>query len=116
MGLTRARSLTTTEQTSLSPFPVGCRVATALEGCIMPASFWFGISTVLLMAGLHPFVTYPLSLWLMERGRRRAGEPHAATVRPAPSFAICVCAYNEEATIERKVRNMLAVRERIGSL
>jgi cellulose synthase/poly-beta-1,6-N-acetylglucosamine synthase-like glycosyltransferase len=68
------------------------------------------------MAGLHPFVTYPLSLWLMEGARRRVGEPHAATARPALSFAICVCAYNEEATIERKVRNMLALRERVGNL
>jgi cellulose synthase/poly-beta-1,6-N-acetylglucosamine synthase-like glycosyltransferase len=82
----------------------------------MPASVWFAISALLLAAGLHPFVTYPLSLWLMERTRRRREEPFATGGRAAPSLAICVCAYNEEAVIARKVQNMLALRRRIGSL
>lgn len=82
---------------------------------MMPASIWFAISALLLVLGLHPFTTYPLSLWLREKtGRRQSPTP--ARARRASSFAICVCAYNEEATIERKVRNMLALRPRVGSL
>ncbi|HXP73332.1 MAG TPA: glycosyltransferase [Stellaceae bacterium] len=82
----------------------------------MPAAIWFAISATLLVAGLHPFVTYPLSLWLMRKIRSQRLEPSPTEARALPSFAICVCAYNEEATIERKVRNMLALRERVGSL
>ena len=61
---------------------------------------------------VHPFVGYPLSLTSLVR---RFGERGAVTpvdgVLPR-SMAICVCAYNEEAVIERKVENMLALRER----
>ena len=82
----------------------------------MPASIWLAISALFLLVGLHPFVTYPLSLWLLERARRRGAEPLAAGERAAPSIAICVCAYNEEAVIERKVRNLLALRQQLGNL
>ena len=82
----------------------------------MPASIWFALSALFLVAGLHPFVTYPLSLWLMENTRRRRQDLGRLRELAAPSFTICVCAYNEEATIERKVRNMLALRRQIGSL
>ena len=82
----------------------------------MPAAIWFAISATLLVAGLHPFVTYPLSLWLMRKIRLQRQDSRSPQARELPSFAICVCAYNEEATIERKVRNMLALRERVGSL
>ncbi len=91
-------------------------MATALERPIMAASIWFALSALFLVAGLHPFVTYPLSLWLMERMRQRRGNPRATGDRAAPTFAICVCAYNEEATIERKVLNMLALRRQVGNL
>lgn len=79
----------------------------------MPASIWLAISAISLVAALHPFVTYPLSLWLMPRTRR--GSKLAAAIG-MPSFSICICAYNEEATIERKVRNTLALRQRISDL
>ena len=82
----------------------------------MPASIWFAISALLLVAGLHPFVTYPLSLAFIDKLARRRHAPASAAAHPAPSFAICVCAYNEEATIERKVRNMLDLRRQIGTL
>lgn len=91
-------------------------MATALERPIMSPPIWFAISAVLVVAGLHPFVTYSLSLWLMERLGRWHREAPAAGGNPRPSLAICVCAYNEEATIERKVRNMLDLRRRLGSL
>lgn len=65
-----------------------------------------GLSVVFLLLSIHPFVTYPLSL-MPFRKRRKA--PVARS--PLPSFAICVCAYNEERTIAEKARNMIAVAE-----
>ena len=66
-----------------------------------------------LALAMHPFITYPLSLMLLDR--RRRAQPGASapvelreTVRP--SFAICMCAYNEERTIEAKCRNLLALK------
>jgi cellulose synthase/poly-beta-1,6-N-acetylglucosamine synthase-like glycosyltransferase len=82
----------------------------------MPAWIWFALSALLLVAGLHPFVTYPLSLWLMEKTRPGRQNRGGSRAPPAPRFAICVCAFNEAATIERKVRNMLALRRQVGSL
>lgn len=82
----------------------------------MPASIWFVLSALFLVAGLHPFVTYPVSLWLVEKIWRRQKNPRPIRVRSPSSFAICVCAYNEEAAIERKVLNMLALRRHVGDL
>src|SRR5579859_286430 len=75
------------------------------------------LTLALLFLGLaaHPFVLYPASLrWLARRA--------AATPAPAPAaapprrFALCVCAYNEAACIERKVENMLELRRAVGAL
>jgi cellulose synthase/poly-beta-1,6-N-acetylglucosamine synthase-like glycosyltransferase len=63
-----------------------------------------------MLVAIHPFVTYPLSLLVVRawRGRR--------SMRNAPNepltFAVCMCAYNEERVIEQKVRNLLQLRER----
>jgi cellulose synthase/poly-beta-1,6-N-acetylglucosamine synthase-like glycosyltransferase len=65
-------------------------------------SVLIGLSAIFLLLSIHPFVTYPLSL--MPFRRRRPMSPPA----PTPSFAICVCAYNEERTIADKARNMIA--------
>jgi cellulose synthase/poly-beta-1,6-N-acetylglucosamine synthase-like glycosyltransferase len=68
----------------------------------------------LLLLALHPFIFYPLSLRAVA-GRRRV----VRTVRIAagrPSVAICVCAYNEAACIERKMANLLDLRARVGQL
>jgi cellulose synthase/poly-beta-1,6-N-acetylglucosamine synthase-like glycosyltransferase len=68
----------------------------------------FGLFAVFLLLSIHPFVTYPLSLMLFRRNR----VPLPAEA-PAPTFAICVCAYNEERTIAEKARNMIAVAEAV---
>jgi cellulose synthase/poly-beta-1,6-N-acetylglucosamine synthase-like glycosyltransferase len=67
--------------------------------------FWVCISLFVffLLLSIHPFVTYPLSLMPFRKGR----SPAAAS--PLPTFAICVCAYNEERTIADKARNMIAL-------
>jgi len=82
----------------------------------MTAVTWFGLSALFLFLGVHPFVTYPLSLRLLARAKARSARPRLAEPSLEPSFAICVCAYNEEGTIERKVANMLALRRWIGRL
>jgi cellulose synthase/poly-beta-1,6-N-acetylglucosamine synthase-like glycosyltransferase len=65
-----------------------------------------------LLLALHPFVTYPLSLRLL--ARRAAARP--AVPVGSPRVAICVCAYKEEACIERKMANLLELRARRGQL
>jgi cellulose synthase/poly-beta-1,6-N-acetylglucosamine synthase-like glycosyltransferase len=76
------------------------------------------LAGVFMLLATHPFLTYPLSLRLASRRasrqRRYGGAP--LETGPTPSFAICVCAYNEAAVIERKLQNMLELRERVGSL
>jgi cellulose synthase/poly-beta-1,6-N-acetylglucosamine synthase-like glycosyltransferase len=58
--------------------------------------------------GLHPFTTYPLSLWSIRLFRRR---PLQASGDVRQTFALCCCAYNEERVIGAKVDNCLALRQ-----
>ncbi len=68
----------------------------------------FVLSFVLLAIGLHPFATYPLSLLVLKKLRPKHTK---ALVRGSPvTFAVCVCAYNEERVIEAKIQNLLALR------
>ena len=78
----------------------------------MPAleiAFWASVALL-----VHTHVTYPLALWALSRGRGRAGDrPPAAEL---PSVSLIVAAHDEEAVIERKVHNALALdypRERL---
>lgn len=71
----------------------------------------FIIAVVCALIALHPFATYPLSLWVLRRAR--GVKTHRTTaVEPPPTFAICMCAYNEERVIEEKMRNLMALRQR----
>jgi cellulose synthase/poly-beta-1,6-N-acetylglucosamine synthase-like glycosyltransferase len=69
------------------------------------------ISLVFLAFALHPFVTYPLTLRAMRslRGADR-DQPSASN---APSFAICMSAYNEEGVISRKIANLLELKSTV---
>ena len=75
------------------------------------ATLCFIVGVLSFVIACHPFTTYPWSLALLRRlppKRRRAVSP------PTPdslNCAVCVCAYNEERVIERKVQNLLALRE-----
>ena len=75
--------------------------------CILSATF--------LLIAQHPFVTYPLSLKLINR-RGKARQPFVSLPAPEPQstlrFAVCMCAYNEEHIIKQKMHNLLALRER----
>jgi len=73
------------------------------------ALIWLGGLALLL--ALHPFVTYPLSLLCLRGLQRPRPTPSQPLPLPArPSFAICMCAYNEAAVIDAKMRNLLALR------
>jgi len=77
------------------------------------------LSGALLLAAVHPFTTYPLSLFLVRRLRRvpSASAPPPVGPRAADdSFAICFCAYNEERVIEAKMQNLLALRQQMPRL
>jgi cellulose synthase/poly-beta-1,6-N-acetylglucosamine synthase-like glycosyltransferase len=83
---------------------------------MLAATILLALAALFFVLATHPFLTYPLSLRLMAQGQRR--RPLAVPPDPAagPSFAICVCAYNEAAVIERKLQNMLDLRDRVGAL
>jgi cellulose synthase/poly-beta-1,6-N-acetylglucosamine synthase-like glycosyltransferase len=70
------------------------------------------VGIVCLLAACHPFVTYPWSLIVLQ-ALRPARRPLAIGIPDAHlNCAICVCAYNEERAIARKVDNLLALRRR----
>jgi cellulose synthase/poly-beta-1,6-N-acetylglucosamine synthase-like glycosyltransferase len=70
----------------------------------------FGVLCFLLAC--HPFLTYPLSLVVLRALYPVKRSPREAIPQTELSCAICVCAYNEERGIERKVQNLLALRAR----
>ena len=64
------------------------------------AGILWTLAALFLLAACHPFVTYPLSLRLLRivRPRPLRRVPSDAD-DPIPTFAVCVCAYNEAANI-----------------
>jgi cellulose synthase/poly-beta-1,6-N-acetylglucosamine synthase-like glycosyltransferase len=70
------------------------------------------IGVFCLLAASHPFVTYPLSLIVLRKLHPVKRLPSSSIPQSELSCAICVCAYNEERDIERKVQNLLALRAR----
>jgi cellulose synthase/poly-beta-1,6-N-acetylglucosamine synthase-like glycosyltransferase len=70
------------------------------------------LGIVCLLVACHPFVTYPWSLLVLQ-ALYPAKRARAADTAEVPlNCAICVCAYNEERVIARKVENLLALRAR----
>lgn len=70
------------------------------------AAFFFFLSAMSFVAIVHPFVTYPLSLRFLPK----------KPIQPSPdagknSYSLCMCAYNEEAVIEEKAQNLLALKK-----
>lgn len=69
-----------------------------------------------LLAACHPFLTYPWSLIALQALRpAKRSRPDSIPVAGL-TCAICVCAYNEERGIARKVENLLALRAREAGL
>ncbi|HSD39963.1 MAG TPA: glycosyltransferase [Rhodocyclaceae bacterium] len=78
-------------------------------------TFFVIIGMISLAVAMHPFISYPLSLRFLP-DRKQGAEAWSGTInadaKREHSFAICMCAYNEERVIEAKMRNLLALRER----
>jgi cellulose synthase/poly-beta-1,6-N-acetylglucosamine synthase-like glycosyltransferase len=70
--------------------------------------FWCVSAFVFALLVIHPFVTYPLSLKVIARMLRRTPAPPLVELPPT---AIIFCAYNEEAVIDDKLRNCLALSD-----
>jgi cellulose synthase/poly-beta-1,6-N-acetylglucosamine synthase-like glycosyltransferase len=80
----------------------------------MLSAFLFAIGTVSVLIFLWPFGPYQITLIVARRLYRFPPTPDPARIVPGPSgdsFAICVCAYNEDAIIAEKVENLLRLRE-----
>jgi len=74
----------------------------------MIAGFLFGVAALFLLLGLHSYLTYPLTLLAIRRlNGARPVVPRDGTADNDPTFAICMCAYNEEATIRDKIANLI---------
>jgi cellulose synthase/poly-beta-1,6-N-acetylglucosamine synthase-like glycosyltransferase len=65
-----------------------------------------------LLAACHPFITYPWSLILIQALRPRSRRYSDRIPTAQLNCAVCVCAYNEERVIGRKVENLLQLRAR----
>jgi len=76
--------------------------------------FWIVLTLISLGAFVHPFFTYPLSLWIV----RIFSNPHPQTedCPPVPlTFSIVFCAYNEEKVVSAKLENMKEIQNRYGA-
>jgi len=77
-----------------------------------------------LWAGLHPFTSYPASLWLVKQCYRVPLPQRLSDVDMArlveqnalPEMAFLLCAYNEAPVIEAKINNMLALQRHYPKL
>src|SRR5882762_4886162 len=76
------------------------------------ATALFIIGSLFLLAACHPFITYPVSLIMLRALRPRKQPPAHPSSIAHLNCAVCVCAYNEERVIARKIDNLLALRER----
>ncbi|MGV3484534.1 MAG: glycosyltransferase [Planctomycetaceae bacterium] len=80
-----------------------------------------GLATIFLLGAVHPFTTYPLSLWVLRRlgayqPLQQVSAEDWAKQDPVqrPSFSICLCGYNEAAVIVDKIENLQAVAKEYG--
>lgn len=69
----------------------------------------FVLCALSLLLAIHPFITYPLSLYMVRLWRRMPLKPLSSGQEER--FAICVCAYNEEKSIAAKAENLLALKQ-----
>ena len=69
------------------------------------AGLWAIISALCLLAFLHPYIGYPLSLRLM-----RARPLRPAPETPLPSATLLFCAHNEERALPDKLRNLEQIK------
>src|SRR5215472_5101787 len=75
----------------------------------------WALCLLFLLAEIHPFTTYPLSLLLIRRWRP-ASTAGACGPESSADLAICCCAYNEESVIEEKNSNLMMLKELLPTL
>jgi cellulose synthase/poly-beta-1,6-N-acetylglucosamine synthase-like glycosyltransferase len=77
----------------------------------------FAIAVVLLFIAMFPFGPYQATLLVARKlwGVKTAGRETQDAGKDL-TFAICLCAYNEEAVIQQKIENMLSLRKAAGTL
>ena len=73
------------------------------------------LSIVFFIFAIHPFVTYPLTLWVAKRFFYRVSVNEKPPLH-ASSMALCFCAYNEEAILDDKIENLKAIKQQNPSL
>ncbi|QQP92749.1 glycosyltransferase family 2 protein (plasmid) [Skermanella sp. TT6] len=72
---------------------------------------FFFLAFLLVLLALHPFSTYPLSLYWLNNLSRRSVKIHSNRLNQSSpsSYAVLMCAYNEAAVIEEKLNNLLSI-------
>lgn len=73
---------------------------------------WFVVLFLLVLLQ-HPFVTYPVSIWMV--AKLRGGTARSYPTSPL-SIDVVFCAYNEARVIERKLENCLDLKSRFDGL
>lgn len=79
------------------------------------SEFLLAAAVLAAFLALHPFTTFPASLWLARALGRRSSLPAAADAVPA-RMALLFCAYNEERVIGEKIANLRALKRRLPDL
>lgn len=84
---------------------------------LMLALLLFALALLCLFVAVFPFGPYQVTLLLAKRlGFVKPLKPEDSSSSEPLRFAICLCAYNEEAVIKQKIENMLALRKTAGAL
>ncbi|MFO0888495.1 MAG: glycosyltransferase family 2 protein [Isosphaeraceae bacterium] len=73
---------------------------------LMLATLLFWVSAVLV---LYAYVLYPIAIWALARGFGRVADPAEVPDEELPSMSLLIAALNEEAVIEERIRNALAL-------
>lgn len=74
------------------------------------------LGLVCVFVALHPFGTYPASLWFVRRFFHRPLPASGNGAWKPSDVAICMCAYNEERVIDAKIANLLALKKEYPGL
>ncbi len=82
----------------------------------MLTALCIAVGLVCLLLGVYPFGPYQASLLVARRLRPAPPVPRPDPLAPAETFAICLCAYNEERTILAKMADLLRLRAAAGEL
>ncbi len=77
---------------------------------------FFSLAVVAILAALHPYISYPVTLYLLSRVRSQpygsevspSGPDAAAKLSDQPRLAILLCVHNEERDIRQRVDDLLS--------